>query len=121
MIRGRRTLVAHLTAIGFAVGIALHAVAFLLIGVGIYVYGPDYPAWRHMAMATADAAIAWIAVRRSRWLIAALAAWVIEQPVVNGFGVLCAIVIAAIAAEVIATKVTSTSHKGHQEHEEKTS
>jgi len=67
------------TAIGFAAGSALHAVAFLLIGLGIYLYGLDYPAWRHPVMASADAAIAWIAVRRPQWLILALATWVIED------------------------------------------
>jgi len=106
VLRGRSISVAHLTAIGFAAGGALHAVAFLLIGLRIYLYGPDYPAWRHPVMVSADAAIAWIALRRPQWLILALTTWVIEQTMVNGFGVLCALVTVAIVAEVIASKVT---------------
>ena len=106
VLRGRSISVARVTAIGFAAGSALHAVAFLLIGLGIYLYGLDYPAWRHPVMASADAAIAWIAVRRPQWLILALATWVIEQTMVNGFGVLCALVTVAIVAEVVATRVT---------------
>jgi len=69
-------------------------------------YGPDYPAWRHPVMVSADAAIAWIALRRPQWLILALTTWVIEQTMVNGFGVLCALVTVAIVAEVVATRVT---------------
>jgi len=49
-------------------------------------------------MVTADAAIAWIAVRRPQWLVPALAAFVIEQTVVNGFGLECSLVIVALVA-----------------------
>jgi len=68
------------------------------MGAGILLYGPTYPAWRHVVMATVDGAISWIGFRHPVWLLVALPAWVAEQLVVNGFGVEPAVVIAAIAA-----------------------
>src|SRR4051812_1072313 len=89
---------APITALGFAIGAAVHATAFLLIGAGILLYGPTYPAWRHVLMAAADGAISWIGFRHPAWLFVALPTWVAEQLVVNGFGVVSAVVIAAIVA-----------------------
>ncbi len=91
-------VVARLTALGFAIGAAVHAIGFLLMGMGIYLYGPGYPAWRHVAMATADAGIAVVGRKRPRWLFVVLPAWITEQTVVNGFGGFCALVTAALVA-----------------------
>jgi hypothetical protein len=81
-----------LTALGFAAGSALHATAFVVMWFGIRWYGPTYPAWRHVVMAAIDASIALIGVRRQTWLLVVLPAWVAEQWMVNGFGLLCALV-----------------------------
>ena len=80
----RRYRIARLIALGLAVGSAIHFMAFVLIGFGVYLYGPAYPTWRHPVMATADAVIAGIASRRPQWLVVALLAWVIEQTLRNG-------------------------------------
>ena len=105
--------VAHLIALGFAVGGAVHALAFALIRFGIYLYGPGYPTCRHPMMATADALIAWIAWRRPQWLVGALSAWVIEQTRTNGFGLLCGVVTAAILAHAFQQHARKLS-KGDQ-------
>ena len=52
-------------------------------------------------MASADVVIAWIALGRPRWLVVAMSAWVIEQTIVNGFGVLCALSTIAIVAHAV--------------------
>ena len=70
----------------FAVGGSVHALAFALIGAGVYLYGEHYPAWRHPLMATIDAVIVWIGFRRPEWLPVALALWIAEQLLVNGVG-----------------------------------
>ena len=91
--------VARLTGIGFGLGSAVHATAFvLLVGSGIHWYGPTYPAWRHVAMTGADAFIGWAGWRRPAWLLILLPAWVAEQIIVNGFNVECAVVIVALIA-----------------------
>lgn len=94
--QGRRGWVAWLLTVGFAIGGAVHATAFLLIGFGIRAYGPEYPAWRHIVMATVDVLVAWVVSRGRVWSFVVLAAWVAEQTLVNGFGPFSAVVTAAI-------------------------
>lgn len=77
--------VARLTAWGFAAGSAVHATAWVGMWFGYHWYGPTYPAWRHVAMATVDGSIASIGLRRPTWLLLALPAWIAEQWIVNGF------------------------------------
>ena len=103
-----RYRIAPAIALGFAVGSAIHALVFVLIGFGVYVYGPAYPTWRHPMMAAADALIAWIAARRPQWLVVALAAWVTEQTRTNGFSVLCAVLTAAILVHAFQQHATKT-------------
>jgi len=76
----------RITAAGFAIGGAVHATAGALLARGIALYGPGYPAWRHVVMAVIDGSIAWIAVRRPGWLVVVLLAFVAEQLAVNGIG-----------------------------------
>jgi len=90
--------VARVIAIGFAVGAAVHATGFALIGLGVDLYGPTYPAWRHAVMALVDASIAWIALRQPGWLFVALPAWAVEQALVNGFGIFPIIALGAVAS-----------------------
>jgi len=94
---GVRT-VARLTALGFAIGSAVHATAFVVMWFGIRWYGPTYPAWRHVVMAAIDASIAMIGIRRPAWLLVALPAWIAEQWIVNGFNPECALVTVAVVA-----------------------
>jgi hypothetical protein len=93
------TIWTKLTALGFVIGAVTHTVAIGLFMSGIELYGPGYPWWRHLVMAALDAAVAWIALRRTTWLVFALLAYVAEQIAVNGLkptGVL--IVVAALLA-----------------------
>ena len=90
--------VARVIAIAFAAGAAVHATAFALMWLGIELYGPDYPGWRHAVMALVDASIAWAALRHQRWLYVVLPAWAAEQTLVNGFGFFSIIPIAGVAA-----------------------
>jgi len=82
----QHSLVPRGIAFWFAAGAAVHATGFMLIGLGVDLYGPGYPAWRHAVMAIVDASIAWTAMRHPRWLFVALPAWAAEQALVNGFG-----------------------------------
>jgi hypothetical protein len=75
----RRTVV----GIAFACGGLVHAAGFVLHKFGVELYR-NYPAWRHPIMVVVDATIAWIAIRRPRWLFAALAGFLLEQIAVNG-------------------------------------
>ena len=78
--------VAWVIAIWFAAGAAIHATGFMLTWFGVDLYGAPYPPWRHAVMALIDAAIAFVAMRRQRWLFIALPAWAAEQALVNGVG-----------------------------------
>ena len=92
----RPTIWTRLTALGFALGSAVHTLGFVLLLVwGVKWYGPTYPAWRHFVMATLDLSVVWIAVRRMSWLVFALVAFLVEQQVVNGFHLENALVLAA--------------------------
>ena len=84
-------------ALAFAAGAAVHATGFALMWVGVDLYGPDYPAWRHAVMALVDASIAWVARRHQGWLFVVLPAWATEQALVNGFGIFSIIALAATA------------------------
>jgi len=77
--RQRPLSIAKLTALGFVTGGVIHAAAFLLLRGGIQLYGPAYPGWRHVVMATVDGAIAWVALKWPRGLFVALPAWIAEQ------------------------------------------
>ena len=90
------SLTARLTAVGFALGSAVHATAWVPLWFGIELYGPDYPPWRHVVFTVVDASIALIAVRRPRWLVFALVAFLVEQ--VRAHGVQPTSVLVAIAA-----------------------
>ena len=84
-----------LIALGFAAGCLVHSTGFLLLLVGIELYGPGYPAWRHVVMAAVDAAIACIVVWRPAWLIVVLPTLITEQLLVNGIGLTPAVVLIA--------------------------
>jgi hypothetical protein len=101
-----REPVVRVIGIGFAAGSAVHAAAFLLMGLGLFLYGTTYPAWRHVVMAAVDAGIAWIAWRRPAWLLAALAAWVLEQTLTNGVEPFSLLVVAAMVALAIERRRT---------------
>lgn len=88
-------MIARLITCFFTIGSAVHALSFLLMGAGVRLYGPTYPAWRHVAMTIADGAIAWIGWRRERWLVFVVPVWVAEQFTVNGFQVEAVVVAAA--------------------------
>jgi hypothetical protein len=98
--RQRPLSIAKLTALGFVTGGVIHAAAFLLLWRGIQLYGPAYPGWRHVVMATVDGAIAWVALKWPRGLFVALPAWIAEQWLVNGFGPITAVVAVAVAGLV---------------------
>jgi hypothetical protein len=85
-----------LIAVGFACGSAAHAISGLLLFGGIALYGPQYPAWRHAAMALVDAAMVWLAIRRTSWLVFGLLGFLIEQLLVNGWGPTPAFVLVAL-------------------------
>jgi hypothetical protein len=89
------TIWTRLTALGFAIGSAAHALGLVLLLRGIQWYGPGYPAWRHAVMALVDLSIVWIGLRRTSWFVFALFAFFVEQQVVNGFHFENALVIAA--------------------------
>src|SRR5690242_17207654 len=55
------TIQTRLTALGFAIGGAAHAISLLLLSQGIAVYGTDYPWWRHLTMASVDAGVSRVA------------------------------------------------------------
>lgn len=61
-----------------------HAGRFALGFAGIHLAPPDYSAWRDPAFALIDATIAWVALRRPRWLFFCLLAFLVEQAVSNG-------------------------------------
>ena len=87
----------RLTALGFAVGSAVHATGLGLFFAGIRWYGPAYPWWRHILMSAADAAVVWVALRRASWLPVVLVAFAAEQFAVNGVQPMsAAIIVAAI-------------------------
>jgi hypothetical protein len=81
------TIWTRLTAAGFAVGAAAHLIAFGLLFLGITLYGPTYPAWRHVVMIVVDLTMVWMALRFVRWLVFALVAFLAEQLVVTGLGI----------------------------------
>jgi hypothetical protein len=90
--------VARIIGTAFAVGATLHTIAFALMGLGVDLYGPDYPAWRHVVMALVDASVAWVALRRHGWLFLALPIWAAEQALVNGLGFFPVIALAGVVA-----------------------
>ena len=102
-VQVKGTIWTQLIALGFALGSSAHALGFVLLSTwGIKWYGPTYPAWRHLVMASVDLLIVWIALRRPSWLVVALALFLVEQLVVSGFHleatpffVLIAVVVAA--------------------------
>jgi hypothetical protein len=96
-----------LIAAGFAVGALAHATGLVLLLVGERLYGPHYPWWRHAAMVAADVAVAAIAVRRPRWLLAALGAFLLEQIVVNGVSLTAVAVMIAAGVHVFFSSGTS--------------
>jgi hypothetical protein len=91
-----KTIWTRLTALGFAIGSAAHALGFVLLLCGIAWYGPTYPAWRHVVMAVIDMSVVWIALRRSPWFVFALFAFFVEQLVVNGIQLESVVLLAAV-------------------------
>lgn len=80
----RTSRVTRLVAIGFALGALEHFAGAVLLLFDVAIFPPPYAGWRHAAMAAADGAIVWIALKRSRLLIPVLAIFLAEQLMVNG-------------------------------------
>lgn len=77
-------LATTLTAVGFALGGLGHAVGFGLAAFGVITSPPDYPPWRHAVMASVDATIVAVVVRRRAILVFALILFLAEQVATNG-------------------------------------
>jgi hypothetical protein len=79
-------LPARLTALGFLIGGAVHAVAFVLLAFGIELYGHAYPPLRHVLMASIDGTVGSIGVVRPKWLLVVLPVYVVQRLAFNGLG-----------------------------------
>jgi len=77
----------RLTAVGFALGSLEHATRFALVLAGVHLAPPDSPAWRDPIFILFDGTVAWVALRRPRWLFFFLLAFLIEQAISHGPGV----------------------------------
>jgi hypothetical protein len=77
-------VVTRVVAIGFSVGALEHFAGAALLLFGVAIFPAPYPGWRHAVMSLVDATIVWTAIKRPALLKPALAAFLIEQIVVNG-------------------------------------
>jgi len=99
-----RALFRRLVAVVFALGGVAHLSGVVLMPWGWELYGSGYPWWRGLVMAVVDVGVATIALCRPAWLIVALSGFLIEQLIVNGWGVEQGLVLVAIVVELFARR-----------------
>jgi hypothetical protein len=75
----------RIAATGAAVAAAIHVAALTIPVFARSAYPPGYPAWRHVLFVLIDTALAWLLVKRPRWLLWPYA--VLTAQVMLGHGV----------------------------------
>jgi len=76
----------RVSAAGALVAALFHAAAMLSQPVAALEYKPTYPTWRHVAFIVIDMSLAWLLLRRPRWLVWAFAALTLQILSSHGVG-----------------------------------
>jgi len=84
MSRRPREWLFRICAASAALAAAFHAAAMASPSVARIEYDPGYPAWRHVVFIAINGSLAWLFLRRPRWLVWPFALLTIE--VVGGHG-----------------------------------